>query len=142
MIILDTNVISEVMRERPAPEVLAWLERQPHGEMFTTAVTVAEILAGIALMPEGRRRDGLANGARLMFDREFAQRVLPFDRSAAETYAGILATRSRSGKPIKELDAQIVSIARTRKMKVATRNVSDFSGCGVEIINPWDSGVT
>jgi hypothetical protein len=137
MIILDTNVISEAMRRVPAPGVLAWLRRQSPAETFTTAITMGEILAGIALMPAGRRRDDLADGARLMLGREFAERVLPFDRGAAEAYARILATRSRSGRPIKELDAQIAGIAQAQKMAIATRNVRDFAGCGVEIVDPW-----
>jgi len=137
MIILDTNVFSEMMRESPAPNVVFWLRQQRADSIFITAITVAEILAGIALLPEGRRRSDLANGAWRMFNEEFVRRTLPFERTAAEAYASILAGRARIGKPMPELDAQIAAIASAHQMKVATRNVRDFVDCGIEIIDPW-----
>ena len=137
MIVLDTNVLSEVLRRDPQPRVLEWLGEQPRASMFTTTVTRAEILFGIRLLPEGARRDGLWDGARKIFDIDFDGQVLPFDSAAADEFAEISAARRAAGRPISQFDAQIAAITRSRGARLATRNVADFDGCGFEVINPW-----
>lgn len=138
MIILDTNVVSELMRAHPDPVVLAWLDSVVD-DVVTTAITVAEIRYGIARLPEGRRRAALAAAA----DRTFApldQHVVPFDALAAFAYAEIVAARERSGSPVSAPDAQIAAITKYRNAVLATRNVRDFTGTGIEVVDPWTSG--
>ncbi|MEA1647962.1 type II toxin-antitoxin system VapC family toxin [Nitrospirillum sp. BR 11164] len=137
MIILDTNVLSELMRPAPSDAVLRWLMGQASSLLFTTTITQAEILSGIALLPKGRRRAGLENAALQMFVADFAGRILPFDTQAAISFAGITTARRQAGRPISALDAQIAAIAHSLAAAVATRNIDDFSGCGVPLINPW-----
>ena len=139
MIVLDTNVVSELMRDNAHAEVLAWLDERPARELFVTAVTEAEIRAGIAFLPEGKRRKGLGEAAEQVLDNLFAGRVLPFDSSAARAYAEIAAARRAAGRPISQADGQIAAIAGSRGMAVATRNVGDFEGMGIDIIDPWPS---
>ena len=138
MFILDTNIVSEFMRERPHPAVLHWLDDRMERDLFVAAVTQAEVLAGIALLPGGKRRQGLAAAADHAFDGMFADRVLPFDRSAARAYAGIAAPRRRVGRPISQADCQIAAIAAARGGTLVTRNVRDFEGTGVAVVNPWE----
>jgi predicted nucleic acid-binding protein len=137
MIILDANVISEVLRPVPEPSVLDWLANQPRASLFTTTVTRGEILYGIRLLSDGKRRRGLWDAAKKIFDDDFADQVLSFDSDAADMYAEIAASRRAAGKPISQFDAMIVSMARSRGASLATRNVKDFEGCGVDVINPW-----
>ena len=137
MIVLDTNVVSEFMRDHPQPEVLAWLDQQQAHTLFVTAVTEAEVRSGVALLPSGRRRRGLAAAAERAFGVLFAERILPFDSAAARAYAAIAADRRAAGRPISQADCQIAAIARSRGAGVATRDVADFAGCGVEVLNPW-----
>jgi predicted nucleic acid-binding protein len=136
VIVLDTNVVSELMRASPAPVVLAWLRRQVGTELFTTAVTVAEVRYGIARMPDGRRKDDLRRTADEVFG-AFPEQVLPFDSTAAEMYADVVANRERAGNPIDGFDAQIASVCRVHRARLATRNVKDFRDTGVEAIDPW-----
>lgn len=138
MIILDTNVLSELMRPQPNPAVVSWVAKQSTAELFTTTITQAEILYGLALLPAGNRRHQLTKAAEDMFGEDFAGRLLAFDSAAAREFATIAAERRQSGKGISQLDAQIVSIASSRGAQLATRNVDDFSGCGVGVLNPWD----
>ena len=138
MIILDTNVLSELMRPNPSAAVVRWISRQTATDLCTTAVTQAEILYGLALLPEGKRRNDLLTAAGQMFAEDFAGRVLPFDGAAAESFALLAAGRRRAGRPTGTFDAQIAGIARSRGAAVATRNVADFQDCGVMVINPWD----
>lgn len=138
MIILDTNVLSELLAPSPAPAVLAWLSAQPVQSVFTTAVTEAEILYGLALLPEGRRRQALEAAVMPIFAEDLAGRVLAFDRDAARSYAAIAAHRRVIGRPISQFDEQIAAIAASRGASVATRNVADFAETGVDIVNPWD----
>ncbi|GEO84673.1 MULTISPECIES: type II toxin-antitoxin system VapC family toxin [Alphaproteobacteria] len=138
MIVLDTNVLSELLAPAPAPAVVAWLAAQPAASVFTTAVTEAEILYGLALLPEGRRRRALEAAVKPIFTEDLAGRVLAFDRDAAESYAAIAAHRRAIGRPISQFDAQIAAIAVSRGASVATRNVADFAETGAVIINPWD----
>lgn len=138
-ILLDTNVLSELMRPAPNANVLAWFGRQESVAFYTNAVSRAEILLGIALLPAGRRRDGLAAAARQMFDEDFASRCLPFDESAAVEYALLVAARTRTGQPISTEDGQIAAIALCHALPLATRNGKDFEGItGLTHLNPWD----
>lgn len=139
MLILDTSVISEILRQEPNETVVAWFESQPRHQLFTTAVTQAEILYGITLLPKGNTRQKLLDVAQLIFDKDLESRILPFGSDAATHYADIGAARRSAGRPISQFDAMIASIARLHGAKIATRNTSDFEDCGVEIVNPWDS---
>lgn len=137
--LLDTNVLSELMRPRPDSNVLAWFDRQPDAVFAVSVITRAEILLGIALLPAGRRRDDLANEAERMFQEDFGGRCLPFDERAADEYAALVAVRTRSGQPISAEDAQIAAIALTHDMLLVTRNIKDFTCiAGLNLINPWD----
>ena len=139
MLILDTSFISEILRQEPNEIVVAWFESQPRHQLFTTAVTQAEILYGITLLPKGNTRQKLLDVAQLIFDKDLESRILPFGSDAATHYADIGAARRSAGRPISQFDAMIASIARLHGAKIATRNTSDFEDCGVEIVNPWDS---
>lgn len=136
MIILDTNVVSELMRAAPHPAVLRWITAQPLAALHVTTLTCAEILLGIALLPDGRRRQQLAEQAEGLFAEDFAGRLLAFDAVAAPVYAGIVAARSRAGQPIGAFDAMIVAIARVHGAAVATRDGA-LAGCGAPVIDPW-----
>jgi len=137
MIILDTNVISEMMRASPAAVVETWLAAQPAATIFITAVTEAELRYGVALLPAGRRRASFASELEAMLSEDFRDRILPFDSPAAAAYAEIAAERRRAGRPIAQADAQIAAIARSRGAVLATRNVADFDMKALKIVNPW-----
>lgn len=138
MIVLDTNVLSELLAPSPSPAVVAWVAAQPAAAVFTTAVTEAEILYGLALLPDGRRRQALETAVRPIFSEDLAGRVLAFDREAAASYAAIAARRRALGRPISQFDAQIAAIAVSRGASIATRNVADFAETGAPVINPWE----
>ena len=138
MVVIDTNIVSELMRAEPSAEVLAWMDERPPRELFVTAVTEAEVRTGIAFLPEGRRRRGLAEACERAFGNLFAGRVLPFDSDAAHAYAEIAVSRRALGRPVSQADCQIAAIAQARSMAVATRNVRDFEDMGIDIFNPWD----
>jgi predicted nucleic acid-binding protein len=141
MIILDTNVLSEFVQPEPSPIVLAWLDAEDRVRVGTTAVNVAEQMAGLARMPAGRRRDHLAVKVARVLRSSIGDRILPFDFDAAQHYAEVLAARFGAGQPISMPDAQIAAICRQHAATLATRNVKDFAGTGVELINPWqDAG--
>ena len=137
MIILDTNVVSEIMRDSPRREVLQWMDDHLTSELFITAITEAEIRVGIAFLPDGRRKRDLAEAAERAFSLLFSERILAFDSEAARMYAVIAATRRSAGRPISHADCQIAAIARSHQAQVATRDVNDLTDCGVEVINPW-----
>jgi predicted nucleic acid-binding protein len=137
MIVLDTNVVSELLRPEPDDRVLTWLEPQSANSVFTTAITQGEILYGIRLLADGKRRRNLWGAASAIFDEDFAGRVLGFDSEAAGHYAEIAATRRASGRPISQFDATIAAITRSHGAVLATRNEKDFEGCGIEVVNPW-----
>ncbi|SDO46443.1 type II toxin-antitoxin system VapC family toxin [Phyllobacterium sp. OV277] len=137
MIILDTNIISEMMKLEPDARVAQWLGEQPVASLFITTITQAEILYGLSLLSDGKRKAALLDTAQSMFNEDFAGRILPFDGSAAETYPEIFLERRRAGKTINQFDAQIAAIAQSRGAKLATRNIKDFADCGLDIINPW-----
>jgi predicted nucleic acid-binding protein len=138
MLMLDTNILSEIMRSEPERKVVEWIVRQPSDELFTAAVCQAEILSGLAVMPSGRRRFDLEEAARAMFVDDFDGRVLPFDTEAAVAYAEVFAARRKAGRPSGTVDLMLAAIARVRGASVVTRNVVDFEGLGVAIVNPWD----
>ena len=137
MIVLDTNVLSEISKADPDPAVDRWLLLQEPTEVFTTSITQAEMLAGIERLPAGRRKAGLLAGTEKMLAEQFAGRVLPFDQEAAVLFSKILVGRQKIGRPMSELDAMIAAIARSRGAPLATRNIRDFQNCGVRLIDPW-----
>jgi hypothetical protein len=137
MLVLDTNVISEIMKALPSARVMEWWSQHPSAELFTTTVNMAEIFYGIEILPRGKRRDSLLAEAEVVFTQDFVDRILPFDEEAARIFAKIASDRRLQGRPIAELDAQIAAIARYRDATVATRNTADFETCGVRLVNPW-----
>ena len=140
MIILDTNVLSELMRPSPEPRVEAWLTAQPDTSVFISAITDAELRYGMATMPDGKRRNALTAELENMLTADFAGRILPFDSVAARAFAILASERRQKGRPISQADAQIAAIARSRGAVLATRNEPDFDDCGIEVINPWKGG--
>ncbi len=137
MIVLDTNVISEVFRPHPDAKVVAWLESLS-GEVAITAITLAELLAGVRRLPDGRRRTALAERIESTLQPYRQSRaVLAFDDAAADHYADILAARERAGLPISTADAQIAAICRRHEAVCATRNLKDFASTGIELVDPW-----
>jgi predicted nucleic acid-binding protein len=139
MIILDTNVLSELIKPAPARRVTTWIAAQPVTGLATTSITQSEILHGILLLPSGKRRSAIETAVEAMFSSEFGGRILAFGSDAAPHYARIAAARRRAGRPISQFDAQIAAIACSTGSSIATRNVTDFEGCGVRLINPWDA---
>ncbi len=137
MIILDTNVISELMRPMPSGQVAGWVEKQPTAELFTTAITEAEIYYGIELLAKGKRREGLLAAAEAMFSNDFVGRVIGFDSNASRAFAAIAARRRTVGKPISHPDAQIAAIAQFHRAALATRDAAGFEDCGIQIVDPW-----
>jgi predicted nucleic acid-binding protein len=137
VIVVDTNIISELMRPDPHPKVLAWVAAQPRTLLCTTHINQAEILYGIAALPEGRRRTALAAAAEGMFAEDFAGRILPFGAAAAARYAEIVMARRRAGNPIEGFDALIAATALAAGANVATRDTTGFAGCGLTLIDPW-----
>ena len=138
MIVLDTNVLSELMKAAPSRSVVEWISARAPSALYTTSITEAEVLHGIELLPAGKRRESIRAAAEAMFATDFAGRVLPFASSAAPAYARIAAERRRSGRPISHFDAQIAAIALSERAALATRNVMDFDGCGISVIDPWN----
>ncbi len=137
MIVLDTNVVSEPMHPSPSEVVVQWMARQVQSNLYISTVSEAELRYGVELLPAGRRRDGLRSTIETMLREDFVGRILTFDRAAARYYAVIASARRAAGMPVKYFDCQIAAIARSRGWSVATRNVRDFEGCGVDVINPW-----
>ena len=137
MILLDTNVLSELMRPAPEKGVGQWLADQPDASVFISAITEAELRYGVALLPAGKRRSALVAVVEDMLGEDFAGRILPFDSAAAVAFAEIAANRRQAGRPIAQADAQIAAIARSRGAALATRNEPDFDGCGIQVVNPW-----
>jgi predicted nucleic acid-binding protein len=138
MIILDTNVLSELMRPEPSPRVVAWVAKQPATELFTTSITEAEVFYGIELLTKGKRREGLLAAAEAMFAEDLAGRIFGFESDAARVFSKIAAHRRALGRPIRHADAQIAAIVQVRGAKLATRNVADFADCGLDVVDPWN----
>ena len=138
MILLDTNVLSELIRPLPEPRVVRWVDARPEFDLWISAITVAEIRLGIALLPQGKRKDLLTDMAEQTFQEDFSEQCLPFDCEAAREYALILAERNRKGSLVSVEDAQIAAVARTAGFTLATRNTKDFSGIEeLAVVNPW-----
>jgi hypothetical protein len=139
MILLDTNVISEVMKSKPDPQVMAWLDSKDPDELGTCTIVLAEVLSGLDLMPDGSRQRQLREKAEYMFSALFANRIFDFDVSAARTFGTVLRIRTSIGRPVDEMDALIAAIALSNSATLATRNISDFEHCGFPLINPWEA---
>lgn len=137
MIVLDTNVISELFKPVPDPTAMAWVGSLPGSEMFTTAVTRGELLFGLYCMPNGRRKSDLLQEVAGLFEQKLVGHVLPYDGDAANAHAEFAAMRRAQGRPVEQSDAMIAGIARSRGATLATRNLRDFEGCGVTLIDPW-----
>ena len=136
MIVVDTNVVSELMRPSPSSQVVEWVRGSNESDLYTTAITLAEIRYGIERLPDERRKDVLRTTTDNVFA-AFEERVLPFDATAAVQYPTIVSDRDRAGLPIDGFDAQIAAICRTRQAALATRNGKDFHGTGIDVIDPW-----
>ena len=136
MIVLDTNVVSELMRPEPDPQIAMWVRSRDRQELCTTSVTLAEVRYGITRLPDGRRKEILLAAADDIFG-TFADQVLPVDAAAAEQYAVIASSRERAGRPISGFDALIASVCKSRGATLATRNLPDFEGTGIDLVNPW-----
>ena len=137
MFVIDTNVASELMRSEPMAAVAAWIAEHDAQDMYLTAVSEAELLYGVAILPAGKRRNALEAAMTRWLNVGFRERILPFDSAAAQAYAEIAAERRRAGRPIGEADCQIAAISRARGATLVTRNVRDFEGTGLKVIDPW-----
>lgn len=137
MILLDTNVISEPLRPRPDPGVIAWIDEQPLETLFLSAVTVAELRAGVAFLPSGKRRTTLHDNLEKRFLPLFAGRVLAFDHVCTTAYATLLSKARKAGLAIATADGYIAAIAAANGFTVATRDTRPFDAAGVDVINPW-----
>lgn len=138
MIVLDTNVLSEIMRPQPSNSVVNWLNDQNPLELFVTTITLAEIGYGLKILPKGQKRWQLEYKFTQYIDQGFAERILDFTEVAAHHYAEIMSHRKHLGRPMSLPDGQIAAIARSKSFKVATRNIKDFEECGSELINPFE----
>ena len=137
--LLDANVLSETMKPRPAAAIASWMRAQPLRSLFTAAICQAEILAGIAVLPPGRRRAELEAMAQAIFSQDFDGRVLPFDARAATAYAELFAIRRQRGRPIETPDLIVAATAHAHDAAIVTRDVGGFEGCGLTLINPWEA---
>jgi toxin FitB len=137
MILLDTNVISELMRPRPDTDVVSWFDSVDGLPLFISTVTEAELWSGLYLLPDGKRRTALEELIAETLAVDFAGRILPFDSASALAYGKISARRGKLGRPINTADCQIAAIAQVRGFKVATRDVRGFENCEIEIVDPW-----
>ena len=140
MIVLDTNIISELLRPAPNKQVEAWLSAQDGENVYFTTVGEAELRYGLALLPAGKRRNALSKAVEEILNEDFQDRILAFDRAAARAYAVIAAARRAAGRPISQFDCQIAAITRANEAVLATRNTADFEGCGIRLIDPWKQG--
>jgi predicted nucleic acid-binding protein len=138
LIVVDTSVVSELTRQAPAPRVIGWLDSLAAAEVATTAITAAELLSGVARLPDGRRKTELSAAVRGLLSEDFGGRVLPFDGAAASRYAEIVSNSERLGRRIGVADAQIAAVCSAIGATLATRNTDDFLETGVQLINPWN----
>jgi predicted nucleic acid-binding protein len=139
VILLDTNVLSELMLPQPAKVVTAWLDRQAEEDIWTTSISVFEVRYGLALLDEGRRRRNLEDAFRALLEDDLIGRIAPFDQTAAEIAGDLAARRRSAGRSIGNQDTQIAGIALARRASIATRNVRHFENVRVPILNPWDA---
>lgn len=135
--VLDTNVLSELMRPAPSTSVVDWLDEQDTSELAITSLTAAELRAGVALLPDGQRKAALGQRIESMIIETFAGFILAFDAESSASYAEIVAARTRAGRPISAFDAQIAAVCRQHDAVLATRNTNDFTGAGIELVDPW-----
>jgi toxin FitB len=140
VIVLDTNVLSELMRDTPAVRVLQWIDAQETSSLAITSITAAELLYGLARLPDGARKADLASAIQPLVHEDFSGRVLPFDVRAAEQYADLVATREHQGRPVSMADGQIAAICRVHDAELATRNLRDFDATGISVLDPWTTG--
>jgi len=139
MIILDTNMLSEMMRATPNQSVVNWIEYQSRSTLFTTTITKAELLYGVSLLPDGKRKLETKTAIIEIIDIDLHGKVIDFDNESAGLYAEIASSRKKSGRPISQFDAMIAAITKSKSAKLATRNVKDFVDCGIDVINPWEN---
>jgi predicted nucleic acid-binding protein len=139
LIILDTNVLSELMQKVPEPSVVDWLDQQPAESVWITSITLFEARLGLALLPNGRRRQALELAFEQLLTEDLEERVLDFDRSAAEAAAGLAAEKQRNGRTVDMRDTQIAGIVIARRATLATRNVKHFTDLTAEVVNPWEA---
>lgn len=137
MVILDTNVLSESLKPAPSPSVAAWFQATSRSSIYTTSITMAEVLYGVELLPNGARKRALAAAALNIFEVEMTGRILDFTEDAARAYAGLMARTRAHGRPMSSMDAMIASIALSRRAALATRNTRDFEACGLRLLNPF-----
>ncbi len=137
MILLDTNVLSALMRREPEPFVVRWLDSLPPESVWTTSITVFEVRLGLEILASGRRRRRLEAAFDQVLDEDFEDRVVVFDRSAAEAAGRIAAARRAAGRPVEIRDVQIAGITAARKATLATRNIRHFEGLGIDLVDPW-----
>ncbi len=137
MIILDTNVVSELIKAHADPRVMSWLGKTLSSDIHTTIITEAELRYGIAILPEGQKKQQLLSSVEFQFANAFSKRTLHFKPPCAAIYAQIMADCRKIGRPIEPLDAQIAAIAKTHNATLATRNTADFEYTGITLINPW-----
>ncbi|MCL2422926.1 MAG: type II toxin-antitoxin system VapC family toxin [Micrococcales bacterium] len=137
MIVLDTNVVSEPLKAQPDPQVASWLDDQQIDTLYLTTITLAELRQGVAILPEGRRKQTLGDRLERETIALFAGRVLPFDEAASCAYAQVVLNARKAGRPIDAMDGLVAAICATHGHTLATRNVADFLGAGIDLINPW-----
>lgn len=137
MIVLDTNVISELLRPSPEVRVESWLSAQAAEDVFLTSITEAELRFGVGSMADGKRKSGLSSALDKILMDLFQGRILSFGSEAAVAYAEIASNRKDAGRPISQFDCQIAAICRANSAAIATRNIRDFEGCGMTVIDPW-----
>ena len=137
MIVLDTNVLSALMREEPDEHVVAWLDRQPRSSVWTTSITVLEVQFGLGILPPGRRRSLLVRAFEAVLTQELGRRVAPFDQPSAEQAAQLMASRHKKGTPVELRDTMIAGIVLARHAALATRNIQHFDDLEVIVVNPW-----
>jgi toxin FitB len=142
VIVLDTNVLSELIRPTPAPQVVRWVDSQRGADLVITAITAAELRTGVAILPRGRRKITIGRQIERLINDVFGGYVLPFDAESSGHYAGIVATGRRLGQPMSALDAQIAAICRQQEATLATRNVTDFTTAKLAVVNPWTQPTT
>lgn len=138
MIVVDTNVVSELMKSDRHRAVEDWLDRQPRSDFYTASTSLAEIAFGVEKLPEGRSKTILRSIMNEVFDRYFSGRILPFDETAARAYGHIVAAARAKGRSILMADGQIASVAQTNGLTVATRDTAPFEAAGIPVINPWN----
>jgi len=141
MIIFDTNVISELLKPSPNNHVIAWIESLSRQMIFTTTITKSELIYGLFILPEGKKKLEKLQDLRDILDNDFNGKILSFDSDAADAFAQISSLRKSLGKPISQFDAMIAGIAKSRGARLATRNTRDFYECGIDTINPWSESV-